>query len=190
MMNTEAGKIRGNLHTWGILEVQNHKVPWGNYDIKDSDKPRGLSDTTLQETATFATNYDKKEGYLLTARGNPFGNVVKDGKKVIMHSATGNDFQVPLLKQLSLDETWKNSMAMIIAMDKVKKHAENYIDIPIQANPVLPYEHALKHESGALEMRLIIRPLSRMSIDYIDPHIFKIRCPGKIQCTLGGCLSV
>ena len=86
------------------------------------DKPRGLSDTTLQETAAFATTYDKKEGYLLTARGNPFGNVVKDGKKVIMHSATGNDFQVPLLKQLSLDDTWKNSMAMV-AMDRVEKHA-------------------------------------------------------------------
>lgn len=46
----------------------------------------------------------------------------------------------------------------------------NYIDIPIQANPVLPYEHALKHESGALEMRFIVRPLSRIRIDYIDPH--------------------
>lgn len=47
---------------------------------------------------------------------------------------------------------------------------ENYIDIPIQANPVLPYEHALKHESGTLEMRFIVRPLNRISIDYIDPH--------------------
>ena len=27
LMNTEAGKIQGNLHTWGIPEVQNHKVP-------------------------------------------------------------------------------------------------------------------------------------------------------------------
>jgi Cytochrome c554 and c-prime len=88
------------------------------------DKPRGLSDTLLQETATFATNYDKKEGYLLTARGNPFGNVVKDGKKVIMHSATGNDFQVPLLKQLAIDDTWSNPMAMV-AMDRVEKHAES-----------------------------------------------------------------
>ena len=37
LMNTEAGKIQGNLHTWGIAEVQNHKVPWGNYDVKDTD---------------------------------------------------------------------------------------------------------------------------------------------------------
>ncbi|OQX35245.1 MAG: cytochrome C, partial [Candidatus Sedimenticola endophacoides] len=37
LMNTEAGKIQGNLHTWGIDEVQNHKVPWGNYDVADTD---------------------------------------------------------------------------------------------------------------------------------------------------------
>ncbi len=39
LMNTEAGKIQGNLHTWGIEEVQNHKVPWGNYAVKDGDGP-------------------------------------------------------------------------------------------------------------------------------------------------------
>ena len=39
LMNTEAGKIQGNLHTWGIKEVQNYKVPWGNYDVKDGDGP-------------------------------------------------------------------------------------------------------------------------------------------------------
>ena len=37
LMNTEAGKIQGNLHTWGIKEVQNYKVPWGNYDVNDKD---------------------------------------------------------------------------------------------------------------------------------------------------------
>lgn len=37
LMNTEAGKIQGNLHTWGVEEVQNYNVPWGNYDIKDED---------------------------------------------------------------------------------------------------------------------------------------------------------
>jgi len=41
---------------------------------------------------------------------------------------------------------------------------------PVLSNPILPYEHALRHESGALEMRFIIRPLSRITIDYSDPH--------------------
>lgn len=39
LMNTEAGKIQGNLHTWGVAEVQNYKVPWGNYAVADTDGP-------------------------------------------------------------------------------------------------------------------------------------------------------
>lgn len=45
-----------------------------------------------------------------------------------------------------------------------------FTDIPIQQNPVLPYEHAMRHESGALELRFIVRPLARIEIDYNDPH--------------------
>ncbi|MCG6889089.1 MAG: hypothetical protein LJE92_05830 [Gammaproteobacteria bacterium] len=41
---------------------------------------------------------------------------------------------------------------------------------PVLPNPILPYEHAFKHKSGALEVRFIIRPLSRITIDYSDPH--------------------
>lgn len=37
LMNTEAGKIQGNLHTWGIEEVKNNNVPWGNYHVEDTD---------------------------------------------------------------------------------------------------------------------------------------------------------
>ncbi len=85
---------------------------------------RGLTDQLLTETAAFATTYDKREGYLKTARGNPFGNVVKDGTKVIMHSATGNDFEVPLLKQLKIDNKWKSPDAMV-AMSSVLKHTES-----------------------------------------------------------------
>lgn len=48
--------------------------------------------------------------------------------------------------------------------------SQNFIDIPISANPVLPYEHAMRHESGELELRFIIRPLQRIEIEYNDPH--------------------
>ena len=37
LMNTEAGKIQGNLHTFGIKETFNQNVPWGNYDVEDTD---------------------------------------------------------------------------------------------------------------------------------------------------------
>jgi len=107
------------------------KYPWElplgyseEFGQKIGAKARGMSRSMLLETAAYATYYDGKEGYLVSARGNPFGNVVKDGKKVIMHSATGDDFEVPLLKQLAVDNTWKNPSAMV-AMSKVVKHNDS-----------------------------------------------------------------
>ncbi|MDH3347353.1 MAG: hypothetical protein OEM02_04525 [Desulfobulbaceae bacterium] len=44
-MNTKAGKIQGNLHTWGFDEVRNFKVTWGNYHTVDIDKIEPLSGT-------------------------------------------------------------------------------------------------------------------------------------------------
>ncbi len=85
---------------------------------------RGLADQSLPETAAFATQYDKRDGYLLTARGNPFGNVVKDGEKVVLHSATGTDFMVPILKKIAQAKAWKSPNAMV-AMSKVSKHTES-----------------------------------------------------------------
>jgi len=87
-------------------------------------KSRGLAEKPLMETLAFATSYDKRDGYLKTTRGNPFGNVVKTGDKVIMHSATGNDFEIPLLKNLATTNTWKSPDAMV-AMSKVIKHQES-----------------------------------------------------------------
>jgi len=48
--------------------------------------------------------------------------------------------------------------------------SQKLIDLPIRANPVLPYEHAMRHDSGELELRFIIRPLERIEIEYNDPH--------------------
>ena len=71
----------------------------------------------------FATLYPKQDGFLKTARGNPFGNVVKAGDKVILHSATGNDFEVPVLKTINENDTWK-SLDAKVAMHDVNAHAE------------------------------------------------------------------
>ncbi len=94
------------------------------FDGELSKDPRGLADKPQQETAQFATVYAKKDGYLKTTRGNAFGNVVKDGDKVMMHSATGNDFEVPMLKKIADDNTWKSPDAMV-AMSKVSKHNDS-----------------------------------------------------------------
>ncbi len=46
----------------------------------------------------------------------------------------------------------------------------DFVDVPIQANPLFPYEHALRHDSGGLEIRFSVRPLQRIEIEYNDPH--------------------
>ena len=47
---------------------------------------------------------------------------------------------------------------------------EGYEDIKPVANSVMSYERALRHHSGKLEIRFMVRPLSRIDIDYQDPH--------------------
>ncbi len=87
-------------------------------------EPRGLADNLLAETRAYATYYEKRDGYLLSARGNPLGNVVKDGDKVLLHSANGLDFEIPILKQIADNDTWKSPNAMV-AMSKVAKHNQS-----------------------------------------------------------------
>lgn len=88
-----------------------------------ASEPRGLTDE-LPDYGYFATEYDPEDGYLLTARGNPFGNVVKRGKKVILHSASGLDFEVPVLKQIAEDGSWKNINSQV-AMSSVESHMDS-----------------------------------------------------------------
>lgn len=85
--------------------------------------PRGLAQAQ-PATSAFATAYPAKDGFLLTARGNPFGNVVKDGKKVIMHSASGLDFEVPILKQIKEDDSWRDLKGKV-AMSDVAGHIDS-----------------------------------------------------------------
>ncbi len=90
------------------------------------DEPRGLweSDTLPDNKTYFGMAYEAKDGFLLTTRGNPFENVVKDGDEVIVHSASGLDFKVPLLKKIKEDGTWKSQDAQV-AMESVTKHMDN-----------------------------------------------------------------
>ncbi len=47
---------------------------------------------------------------------------------------------------------------------------DQFFDLVPRANNILPYEHAMRHKSGALEVRFIVRPLNRIEIEYNDPH--------------------
>jgi hypothetical protein len=68
---------------------------------------RGLGAETLDIPGK---RYAAKDGYLLTSRGNPFGNVVKDGGLVMLHSASGKVFEVTLLKQRAQQNAWQSEL--------------------------------------------------------------------------------
>lgn len=83
--------------------------------------PRGTAKNRLMSSQQFGYDYDGADGYLVSARGNPLGNVVRKNNQVMVHSATGNDFNVPVLKNLTTQ--WKN-LSAAIAMAGVEKHMD------------------------------------------------------------------
>jgi hypothetical protein len=76
---------------------------------------RGLADDVTAEQY-FAQVCGAQDGCLVTTRGNPFGNVVKSGDRVIMHSASGPDFEVSVLKQIATSGEWKSPNAEVAMM--------------------------------------------------------------------------
>ncbi len=84
-------------------------------------KPRGLTKKLLSFMKQ-GTTYPAEDGYLLTARGNPFGNVVKKGNKVIVHTAGGKDLELTPLKELV--RTGKLNTEAMVAMVHVKAHMD------------------------------------------------------------------
>lgn len=108
-----------------------NKYPWelpiGYGDefepIKDSKSAleRGLAQNLL-EYYKYGTVYPKRDGYLLSARGNPLSNVVKSGDTIIVHTAAGKDLSLLPLKYLK--EKKKLTAEAQIAMVSVKSHME------------------------------------------------------------------
>lgn len=90
----------------------------------DMSKGRGLSDNVLDVTKKFGITYPKDDGYLLSSRGNPFGNIVRRGNKVIVHSDSGHDFEVPLLKTLTQNKAFKHNDKAFTAMVGIDAHMQ------------------------------------------------------------------
>lgn len=138
-----------------LIDVKNIK----DKSLKDMLlKSRGLADLPLAQTQSFTKIYDKKDGYLLSARGNPLGNVVKDGKKVILHSATGKTLEVPILKDIEKENKWKNPDGRL-AMVGAAKHLETmecYACHSTWASSYYGYEYTIDYSKNA------------MMIDWID----------------------
>lgn len=47
---------------------------------------------------------------------------------------------------------------------------DKFEDLPAGSNDVLNYERAILSPDRSLEIRIAVRPLKRMKIEYIDPH--------------------
>jgi len=124
--------------TLGQVEIEcadchgtNEKFPWElkigygekNLAVGAPEGERGLA-KELPSWMTQGTVYKPLDGYLLSTRGNPLGNVVKDGKEVLVHLASGKDLKAPLLKEKATNNTWKSKDAHV-AMGLVKEHMEN-----------------------------------------------------------------
>jgi hypothetical protein len=100
------------------------ELPIGYSDEFDGNvpaggKPRGVV-FSIPEYMEKGRKYPPKDGYLLTARGNPFGNVVKDGDEVIVHTAGGKDIRLKPLKKLKEEGRLKKEAR--VAMVQIKNH--------------------------------------------------------------------
>lgn len=82
---------------------------------------RGLAAESLPHTRQGMV-HDAKDGFLITARGNPFENVVRDGEEIIVHTAAGKDLRMKPLK--TLIDTGEVSHRGVVAMKGVAKHIE------------------------------------------------------------------
>jgi len=83
--------------------------------------PRGVAKKLL-ELQEQGTVYEARDGYLISARGNPIGNVVRAGNMVIVHTAAGKDIELKPLKLLA--EQGELSLKAKVAMGAISEHIE------------------------------------------------------------------
>jgi hypothetical protein len=84
-------------------------------------EPRGLAQQQLPHTWA-GTAHEKKDGFLLTARGNPYENVVRDGNEVIVYTAEGADLRLKPLKKLVKEKAI--SKRGLVSMQGVSQHLD------------------------------------------------------------------
>jgi len=84
--------------------------------------PRGVA-RELEPRLTLGKVYPPEDGYLLTARGNPFPEVVRRGEKVVVHTAGGADIELKPLKLLAREAEMET--AAKVAMVEVDRHIDS-----------------------------------------------------------------
>ena len=107
----------------GTTKAYPWELPVGYGDEFDTRPARGAPRGVTQTLAKYlkkGTTFDKKDGYLLTARGNPYKNVVKEGDDVRVYLAGGKSILLAPLKKLK--EEGKLSREGLVAMDRIAAH--------------------------------------------------------------------
>ncbi len=105
------------------------KYPWelplgysDEFDTKPAEgEERGVA-RKLPEYLKKGSTFDRKDGYLITARGNPYKNVVKEGDNVVVYLASGKEIVLKPLKKLK--EEKRLSKKGLVAMDLVQRHTD------------------------------------------------------------------
>ncbi len=109
----------------GTPEMYPWELPLGYMDEFEekpkTGKPRGVA-IDLPDYLKQGTVYDKEDGYLRTARGNPFPEVIRRGNKVVVHTAGGKDIEFEPLK-LKMQNGSLSREAQV-AMCHVDKHMD------------------------------------------------------------------
>ncbi len=82
---------------------------------------RGVA-TELPSHVRQGTVYPAEDGYLRTARGNAFPDIVRRGNKVVVHTASGKDLELEPLKLKFEEETLSTEAR--VAMCQVGKHMD------------------------------------------------------------------
>lgn len=99
------------------------ELPIGYSDEFNTTKINTKARGVTQDLAKYlkkSYEIDKKDGYILTARGNPFPKIVKSGNKIIIYLANSKEIELKPLKLLK--ESKKLSKEALLAMDTIESH--------------------------------------------------------------------
>ncbi len=110
----------------GTTDLFPWELPLGIGELEQSTagaslRPRG---TLLDQSSTAQNGIATADGLLLTSRGNPFGNVVRDGNRVFLYSVSGDVHEVTLLKSLGKTRSWQSELSK-----EVKSAPANHRDM-------------------------------------------------------------
>ncbi len=109
----------------GTPDAYPWELPLGYGDEFEESPQQGDPRGTTKELTDHVRHghvYPPRDGYLLTARGNPYTNVVRHGDNVIVHTAAGADLPLKPLKRIALDEAF--SMEGLVAMKEIGPHLD------------------------------------------------------------------